>query len=295
MVKVSEIYKDVVKHYGWEKYSDGKERLLRMKYATLQQKLVLCDKSEFKRQGNNVVPSTDAPIIRNILIEAVSGDEDNIIADWFNGKVDTDKSLMSILLFNCLKPLIMQPCFSGETDEVTMDEWLAAVAAAVKYPTAVQVSELSRNLELFRNNSLALDMNIGIGDVVVRHEDGHRSYGLQGKEREIDIEGKTIDEVLEDVVSQDDYFDVLAQVLRKFDGHAKKRAHDAILWYANAKNIYDAQKADDAFEHESIASEYNIWYQRVHEFLESNPEICRKIEEEASVEGLSEFFRMADR
>ena len=88
----------------------------------------------------------DAPIIRNILIEAVNDDEGNIIADWFNGKVDTDKSLMSILLFNCLKPLIMQPYINGETDEVTMDEWLAAVAAAVKYPIAVQVSELSRNL-----------------------------------------------------------------------------------------------------------------------------------------------------
>ena len=293
MVKVSDIYRDVIKHYGWENYSEAKTRLLRNKYMKLQQELVLCDKSEFKHQGNNVVPSTDAPIIRNILIAAVSGDEDNIIANWFNGNVDTDKSLMSILLFNCLKPLIMQPCISDETDEVTMDEWLAAVAAAVKYPTAVQVSELSRNLEMFRNNSLALDMNIGIGDVVVRHEDGHRSYGLQGKEREIDIEGKTIDEVLEDVVSQEDYFDVLAQMLKKFDDHAKKRAHDAILWYANAKNAFDAQKADDSFEHESIASEYNIWYQRVHEFLESNPEICRKIEEEAGVEGLSEFFRMA--
>lgn len=295
MVKVSDIYRDVIKHYGWENYSEAKTRLLRNKYMKLQQELVLCDKSEFKHQGNNVVPSTDAPIIRNILIAAVSGDEDNIIANWFNGNVDTDKSLMSILLFNCLKPLIMQPCISDETDEVTMDEWLAAVAAAVKYPTAVQVSELSRNLEMFRNNSLALDMNIGIGDMVVRHEDGHRSYGLRGKEREIDIEGKTIDEVLEDVVSQEDYFDVLAQMLKKFDVHAKKRVHDAILGYVHAKNAFDAQKADDSFEHESIASEYNIWYQRVHEFLESNPEICRKIEEEAGVEGLSEFFRMADR
>ena len=295
MVKVSDIYKGIIKHYDWENYSDAKERLLRIKYTTLQQKLVLCDKSEFKHQGKNVVPHMDAPIIRNILSEAVNEDEGNIIADWFNGKVDTDKSEMSILLFNCLKPLIMQPYIDGETDEVTMDEWLSAISGAIKYPTAVQVSKLIRNLEAFRNNSLALDMNIGIGDVVVRHEDGHRSYGLQGKEREIDIEGKTIDEVLEDVVSQDDYFDVLAQVLKKFDGHAKKRAHDAILWYANAKNIYDAQKADDAFEHESIASEYNIWYQRVHEFLENNPGICKQIEEEAGVEGLSEFFRMADR
>lgn len=295
MIKVSDIYKGIIKHYSWENYSEAKTRLLRNKYMKLQQELVLCDKSEFKHQRNNVVPPADAPIIRNILSEAVNEDEGNIIADWFNGKVDTDKSEMSILLFNCLKPLIMQPYIDGETDEVTMDEWLSAISGAIKYPTAVQVSKLIRNLEAFRNNSLALDMNIGIGDMVVRHEDGHRSYGLRGKECEIDIEGKTIDEVLEDVVSQDDYFDVLAQVLREFDGHAKKRAHDAILWYANAKNIYDAQKADDAFEHESIASEYNIWYQRVHEFLESNPEICRKIEEEAGVEGLSEFFRMADR
>ena len=103
MVKVSDIYEGIIKHYGWEDYSEAKTRLLRIKYTTLQRKLVLCDKSEFKHQGNNVVPSMDAPIIRNILIEVVSGDEDNIIADWFNGKVDTDKSLMSILLFNCLK------------------------------------------------------------------------------------------------------------------------------------------------------------------------------------------------
>lgn len=295
MVKVSDIYKGIIKHYDWENYSEAKERLLRIKYTTLQKKLVLCDKSEFKHQGKNVVPHMDAPIIRNILSEAVNEDEGNIIADWFNGKVDTDKSEMSILLFNCLKALIMQPYIDGETDEVTMDDWLSAISGAIKYPTAVQVSKLIRNLEAFRNNSLALDMNIGIGDLVVTHEDGHRSYGLRGKERDIDIEGKTIDEVLEHVASQDDYFAVLAQVLKKFDGHAKKRAHDAILLYAKAKNLFDAQKADDAFEHESIASEYVIWYQRVHEFLESNPEICRKIEEEAGVEGLSEFFRMADR
>lgn len=295
MVKVSDIYRDVIKHYGWENYSEAKERLLRMKYTTLQQKLVLCDRAEFKHKGKNIVPNTDAPIIRNILIEAVNDEASNIIADWFNGKVDTDRSEMSILLFNCLKPLIIQPYVFGETDEVTMDEWLAAVAAAIKYPTAVQVSELSRTLEAFRNNSLALDMNIGIGDLVVTHEDGSRTYGLRGKERNIDIEGKTIDEVLEHVTSQEDYFAVLAQVMKKFNDHTKKRAHRAILAYAKAKEVFEAKKADEAIEYQSIASEYTIWYQRVHEFLEANPDICRKIEDEAGVDGLSEFFRMADR
>ena len=40
MVKVSDIYKGIIKHYIWENYSDAKERLLRNKYTTLQQKLV---------------------------------------------------------------------------------------------------------------------------------------------------------------------------------------------------------------------------------------------------------------
>ena len=52
MVKVSDIYKGIIKHYDWGNYSDAKERLLRNKYTTLQRKFVLCDKSEFKHQRN---------------------------------------------------------------------------------------------------------------------------------------------------------------------------------------------------------------------------------------------------
>jgi len=295
MVKMTDIYADIINRYGWENYKDAKERLLRMKYATLQQKLVLCDRQEFKIKGKNVVPWTDAPIIRNILMEAVNDEENNIIADWFNGKVNTDDSYKAILLYNCMKPLIMQPCICGETDEVTMNEWLAAVAAAIKYPTAVHVSEMTRALEDFRNNSLALAHTIGIADMVVRAEDGSRSYALRGKKQDISIEGKTIDEVLEDISSQDDYFAVLGQILQKFNAHAEERVYNAILWYADAKNLYEAKSADDAIEYESIASEYTVWYQRIHEFLESNPEICRKIEEETKVSDLSDFFRMAGR
>lgn len=295
VVKVADIYKDIIKRCGWEDYAEAKERLLRMKYTVLQQKLVLCDRKEFKEKGKNVVPWADAPIIRNILTEAVGDPEDNIIADWFNGNVDTNKSYNAILLYNCMKPLIMQPCICGETDEVTMDEWLSTIATVINYNTAVQVIQLDRALEDFRNNTLALDMNIGIADVIVTHEDGSRSYALRGKERDINIDGKTIDEVLSHIASQDDYFAVLGQILEKFNAHAKERTHKAILWYAEAKDIYEAKSAADAVQPESIASEYIVWYQRIHEFLKANPDICSSIEKEAKVTGLVEFFRMADR
>ena len=39
----------------------------------------------------------------------------------------------------------------------------------------------------------------------------------------------------------------------------------------------------------------SLKWKRMANELEHNPEICKKIEEEAGVEGLSEFFRMADR
>ena len=78
MVALQSIYDEVIKHYGWEQYSESKRRLLRKKYAFLQRRLVLCNPSEFKDKGDNVVPWVDAPIIRDLLIEAVNDQEDNI-------------------------------------------------------------------------------------------------------------------------------------------------------------------------------------------------------------------------
>lgn len=295
VVKVADIYRDIIKRCGWEDYVEAKERLLRMKYTVIQQKLVLCDKKDFKDKGNNVVPWADAPIVRNILMAAVGYPQENIVTEWFNGNVDVSRSENAILLYNCMKELIVQSYRQEETDEVTKDEWLATVSTAINYNTAIHVNELDRALEDFRNNTLALDRNIGIADMIVTNEDGSRHYALKGKERDIDINGKTIDEVLSCVASQDDYFAVLGQILEKFNTHAKERTHQAILWYAQAKNLYEAKSAADAVQPESIASEYIVWYQRIHEFLKANPDVCSNIEKKAKVTGLVEFFRMADR
>ena len=80
-----------------------------------------------------------------------------------------------------------------------------------------------------------------------------------------------------------------------FSNHAKQRVRENIEWYADAKNLFEAEKADDAFQRDSIASEYVIWYQRIHEFLCDNPDVCKEIEEKTGTTGLAEFFRMQDR
>ena len=149
VVKVADIYRDIIKRCGWEDYVEAKERLLRMKYTVIQQKLVLCDKKDFKDKGNNVVPWADAPIVRNILMAAVGYPQENIVTEWFNGNVDVSRSENAILLYNCMKELIVQSYRQEETDEVTKDEWLATVSTAINYNTAIHVNELDRALEVF--------------------------------------------------------------------------------------------------------------------------------------------------
>ncbi len=59
--------------------------------------------------------------------------------------------------------------------------------------------------------------------------------------------------------------------------------------------MFEAEKADDAIERDSIASEYTIWYQRVSDFLAQNPDVCAEIEKNAGTTGLVEFFKMQNR
>lgn len=300
MTSINTVYDSIIKHYGWETYETSKKRLLRKKYAFLQKHLVLCNSKEFvDASGNfpkNMIPICDAPIIRNLLLEAVNdAEEDNLVYEWFNGNVDTDDSLKSILLYAQLQPLIREPEFSDGVDDVTVDEWLDTVAAAINYNTAKKTLELKNNLERFRNNSLALDSNVGFGDVIVNNGNGRRFYGLRDKKNRIDVHGKTVEELLDLVCTQNDYFEILNQMLELFAENAKERVRHNIETFAMSKEVFEAESADDACEHDSIASEYTIWYQRIYEFLVANPEVCQDIEKKVKTTNLADFFKMKDR
>ncbi len=82
---------------------------------------------------------------------------------------------------------------------------------------------LKRNLEKFRNTSLPLTSRVSYGDVIATHEDGTRSYGSKANRPPVEIKGKTVEQILDSVVTQDGYFSVLEQILALFDAHAKEK------------------------------------------------------------------------
>ena len=135
-VSLQVIYDEVIQRYSWENYEEAKKRLLRKKYSFLQKNLELCASKQIKEKGVNYVLANDAPIIRELLIEAVNNSKKNMIVDWFNGKIDTSNSVKTTQLYMQLKPVIMKACIMGETDEITTNEWLNIVSVAINQTTA---------------------------------------------------------------------------------------------------------------------------------------------------------------
>lgn len=290
-VKMSAVYAEIANHLGWSNdpkanTEESGTRLLRNKHTFLFEKAVLRNKKDFKYRGDAVIPAKDAHIVRDLLIESLSTEEGNMIPDWFNGHVDTSDSLQATLLYWQLKPAVMHSLMTGETDDVTVDEWLATLSAAINYTTAQNTIEIKKALEAFRNDSLGMDMNIGIGDIIVGCNDGSRYYASKDRKPELSIEGKTIDQMLDDVVSQDDYFAILSQILKKFDAHVKASVREKVVKLVLGAIAFDAKNMSDAISTESIASEYLIWYQRLHYYLQNDTEareaVLRSIEAETN-------------
>jgi len=114
VVKITEIYNEVLKVSNLNTEEESNKRLLLNKLTFLVEQVVLRSKKEFKPGRDIKIPKCDAAIVRNLLIEAISGE--GIVYDWFNGNVDTKLSENSILLYWQLKEPIMRAFMTGETD-----------------------------------------------------------------------------------------------------------------------------------------------------------------------------------
>ncbi|MCD7825476.1 MAG: hypothetical protein LUH14_05890 [Clostridiaceae bacterium] len=271
-------------------------RNLRKKYDFLARKVVLRDKNDFKQKHSNMIPAVEAPIVRALLDAATDKDEDHeLIREWFNGKIDTNDSEEALLLFPCLKFVIMTPNMRGEVDDVVTDEWINTVRAVINYDSADITLKMKRRLEDFRASSLALNSSVRVGDMYTTFEDGHSEYIHQAKERKIDIKGKTIEEILDSAYTQQDYLQILSQVLDVFDRDATAKALDGIKAFVRFADVSGADKADVAVGEETLASEYIIKYQRIYEYLKDHPDALRSVEKETGRSGVLDFFKMHDR
>lgn len=305
-IKVQEIYKEIINYYGWNKDEvtndiddASKYRLLRNKYAFLMKKVMLRDRCEFKKQRNSMIPEKDAPVIKELLIRAVSNkkeaEENAIIVDWFNGRLDTKDSYTSILLYNSIKPIIMDLSYHGIIDEVTMNEWLLAIGASINYNTAENTAKVKEAIECFRNHALALNQNIDVGSIIIGEEDESRFYHSKGSKQMFDVENEPMSLILKKASSQDDYLNILGQVLQLLEGDAMVKAIERIKICAKWKSVFNNDKADFAVQTESLASEYTIWFQRVYEFLAANPDVLEEVERDTGAEDILNYFKMQDR
>lgn len=310
LLKIQTVYNEIIEYYGWNKNCpdevdiESKYKLLRNKYKALMTKIIFRDISLYKQHGNNMIPAVDAPIIRNLLIHSISdNDEDVDIVKWFNGKIDLSKPENSIRLFDKVKVIIKEPYENHETNIVTTTEWLDTISASINYNTAHNTLRIINEIEKFRQTSLALNDNIGAGQIIYSYGDGTAFFHSKPEKSHIYVRNHTLDEVLSKAYSQDDYLYILMQVIRLLEEDAQKKAIERIKIFAKQKKTFYMNKADEFYydkgdepsKIESLASEYVIYFQRIHEFLESNPDITQSIENELSVDNLNDFFEMKER
>lgn len=299
-IGVRRIYEEVMAFYNWNTdYSIdilSKESLLKKKYAFLFRKVLMRNRNTYKKKGNNMVPMIDAPIIRELLIKSVSPkDNDQIIVKWFNGKIDKDNSEAVIALFNSISTIISKLSYTNQIDQVTAEEWRAAIASSTNYDVACSTLNIKEQIEKIRSSSLALNNNIRMGDIIYSPGDGRRYFDHIAEQINFDVENVPLSELLKSASSQNDYLKIVSKVLELVDRAAMENAISQICFMASLKNLFGLQKADSGITDESLASEYIIWYQRIYEYLSGNPDVLSDIEAKTQTENLLDFFKMDDR
>ena len=271
-MKASDIYKQIVKITEVPATAEESvTRNLRNKMTFLLEQVALRKVSDFKRGNNIFIPDNDAPIVRNLLMCSMD-DEYPWIVDWFNNSLDLNDSLTCASLYMCVKEPIMRAEMTGETDSVTVDEWLSAIQGLLNANMAEHTIRLKRAIEDFRTKTLVKNNTVNCGDIYATDEYGIRTYISKAHQRTASLsEDLIIDFMIKD---------------------AEKKALPDIEFYACAKNLSEADSAIDLVESEngSMVSEYYPWFKKVAKFIELHPEEIKDIEEKTKTSNLKEFF-----
>ena len=291
-MKASDIYKQIVKITEVPATAEESvTRNLRNKMTFLLEQVALRKVSDFKRGNNIFIPDNDAPIVRNLLMCSMD-DEYPWIVDWFNNSLDLNDSLTCASLYMCVKEPIMRAEMTGETDSVTVDEWLSAIQGLLNANMAEHTIRLKRAIEDFRTKTLVKNNTVNCGDIYAADEYGIRTYISKAHQRTASLSEDLLEKIVANLYLQDDYFTVLNQIIDFMIKDAEKKALPDIEFYACAKNLSEADSAIDLVESEngSMVSEYYPWFKKVAKFIELHPEQIKDIEEKTKTSNLKEFF-----
>lgn len=292
-IRAAEIYKDILtmKNIS-EQAQESYVRNLRKKMNFLVEKVALRKVSDFKEGNNILMPNSDAAIVRNLLMSSLD-DEYPLIVDWFNGSLDLSDSEICLLLYWSVKEPIMRAEMTGESDMVTVDEWLATIKGLLNVDMAENTIALKNKLEEFRVKTLVRDSTVSCGDIVIGHENGFRDYASHYEKKKKTLSDELLKSIVKDLSFQEDYYHVLEQIIDFMIEDAKDKAIPAIECYALAKGVSDCETAIEMIrdpENITMVSEYYPWLKKIGAFLKDNPEETKRIEEYAQVKNLEKFF-----
>lgn len=247
--------------------------------------------SDFKVGNNILISDNDAPIVRNLLMCSID-DECPAIVDWFNGALDLQDSYNCVTLFWHIKEPIMRAEMMGETDNVTVDEWISSIRGLINYDMAENTIKMKNKLEEFRTKTLVKNNITNCGDVIVTNEDGGRHYALQGNRQNRKLSDSVLQDIVDSLYLQSDYFSVLEQIMDYMIKDAEKKALPDIEVYALAKNLSECESAVELVKEQngSMVSEYYPWFHKMGAYLKDHPDVATKIQEKTKTENLTEFF-----
>ncbi len=265
-------------------------RNLRNKMSFVIEHIALRKVSDFKQGKRVVIPDNDAPIVCNLIMAALDRENFPFISDWFNGSLNLSDAQTCQWLFMSIGEPIMRAEMSGETDRVTVDEWISVIRGVLNVDMAGNTIRMKNKLEEFRTRTLVINSTVSMGDVIVTHYDGSRSYGLKGEHRQKLLPEETLKLIVGDLYHQNDYFDVLGQILDYMVNDAERKAIPAIEAYAAAKSLSECESAVEMIDADSMVSEYYPWFKKIAVFLHNHPDETQRVERLTGTNNLEKFF-----
>lgn len=299
-VSLSEIINEIIEDESPYVDQESFERTMRAKFNFLMNRVVMRSKLDLRIKGKDVIPKRDKSIVKALLIKsyfpANKDDKDHIFVDWFNNSIDETDFDRIIELGYRVECLIDDEVYYDDRnlDEVTKDEWKSAINSSINLSRALSVKKFAYEMIQLYDSSNVLNHDIPLGDMIKENEYGKRVYVWKRLQPNIDM-SLPLSEVLKGCFSQEDYVNLVLQLLFVILQDSQDKTIDFIKAYAEIKKQSEVSSADELIKNYSLASEYIKFFQNIYEYLYDRPKLTREIENEIGTESLLEFFKMKDR
>ncbi len=292
-----EIYKEQISDK--QTMNESFRRSISNKYNFLVNRIVMRSKLDWRYKNKDRIPLRDKSIVKALLIKSYlpkPDTDDELFVKWFNNSIEeTDFETIINLGFRVESLIKDEVAYDDwDLDDVTIDEWVNAIHSSINFSRALSVKKFAYEMIQLYDASNVLNHDIPFGDLIRENEYGQRSYIWKGLHPNIDM-SLPLNEVLKGCFSQEDYADLVIQLMFVILQDSRDKTINFIKAYAGLKKKTGYSCADELLDKESLASEYTKFFQNIYDYLYDRPELTKDIETEIGTEDLLNFFKMKDR